>query len=203
MNRLKRKCPYFIGMIVSLICVLCMFFPFFAIKGTEYYYNLFIMLSLSELGFWHILLCIFIVLFCLTIIFTFVICLLEILKDAKLIEFKITIGKITSYLILKFSLITLLVISAVMTLLTWFMILANSDFGLIFGAGPFIILVILLFSVVLFMFLERADYFKNWEEINDTKIKDKNEEQVVTEETPVKEEKAEEEIVIDPEKLDK
>ena len=162
------------------------------------------MLSLSELGFWHILLCIFIVLFYITLIFTFVICLLEILKDAKLVEFKITLGKITSYLFLKFCLITLLVISALMLLLTWFMILANKDYGIVFGAGPFVLLAVLLVGVVLFVFLERADYFKNWEQLKDTKKeKEEKTQDIVVEETFIDEQNKEDEIVIDPEKKDK
>ena len=204
MNRLKRNCPYVIGLIVSIVCLLCAFIPIFWLNGTSYGYNLYINLSLSSLGFWHILLCIFEVMFFITIIAIFVICFLEILKDAKLVEFKITLGKITSLLVLKFCLFTLLTLSATMLLLTWFMILANKDYGIVFGAGPFVLLAVLLVAVVLFVFLERADYFKNWAEVTDTKKeKEEKTQDIVVEETFIDEQNKEDEIVIDPEKKDK
>ncbi len=202
MNRLKRNCPYVIGLIVSIVCLLCAFIPIFWLNGTSYGYNLYINLSLSSLGFWHVLLCIFEVMFFITIIAIFVICFLEILKDAKLVEFKITLGKITSLLVLKFCLFTLLTLSAVITLILWFMILANSDVGLVFGAGTFIILFVILVCIVIYMFLDRGDYFKNWEQLKDTKKESIVQKQDVVEEDEI-DDKIEEEIVIDPEKKDK
>ncbi len=202
MNWLKRNCPYVIGLLLSVFCTVFAFIPIFWIGGTSFGYNLYINLSLSSLGFWHILLCIFETLFFFNVIAIFVISLLEVLKDTKILEFKITLGKITSLLVLKFCFVLLLIISAVMTLLLWFMILANGDIGLVFGAGMFIILFVILLCTIIFMFLDRGDYFKNWEQIKDTKQETTAQKQDVIKEEE-NSDKNEEEIVIEPEKNDK
>ena len=201
MNRLKRKSPYYIGLIISFLSFLCMLLPFFAVKETNFKYNLYIMLSLSSLGFWHVLLCIFVVLFIITLILVIVLSLLEIFKDLKIVEFKITVGKINSYMLLKALLFVLLTISAIMMILTWFMILANADYSLVFGAGPFILIVILLIATIIFVFLERAEYFKNWEQLKTSKAEDQKQD-VAVEEDLLNDNK-EEEIVIDPQNQDK
>ena len=168
MNNLKRKFPYVLGMAISVISLLAMIFAVIVIKNSNIKYSFYDMCYLTNLGFWHVLLSIFLVVYFMLLIFVFFLCLLEILNEYNVVKFEVTVGKITSYLLLKIALITMFILTAIMLFLSWFMILANKQYGIVFGAGPFINLAVLLIGTVLFIFLERADYFKNWENLPKT-----------------------------------
>lgn len=134
MNNLKRKFPYVLGMTISVICLLAMIFAVIVIKNSNIKYSFYDMCYLTNLGFWHVLLCVFLVVYFMLLIFVFVLCLFEILNEYNAVKFEVTVGKITSYLLLKIALITMFILTAIMLFLSWFMILANKQYGIVFGA---------------------------------------------------------------------
>ena len=165
MKNIKTKLPYIIGLVISVLGLLSMLFAYFVTTGgPNMGFNAYQLLSLSSLGFWWVLLCIFHVLMITLFIITIVICTLKLLDETGILTFKITFRKVTSFLVLKCWLILLTAISVVEMFLTWFLILANGDFGLVFGAGTFVLIGILLIGYVVFLFLERNDYFNKDQE---------------------------------------
>lgn len=155
MKLLKQKYQYFIALLISVIGLVCMFFAFLVVQDVLGI-NGFVMATVSGLGAWWVLANIFHVLVFMLLLFIATISILEILDGAGVIKFSISIGRVTSYILIKLALIMLMAFLVVEAFLLWFTILANDIYGLVFGAGVFVELGISLVGFLLLLYFERT-----------------------------------------------
>ena len=108
MKLLKQKYQYFIALLISVIGLVSMFFAFLVVQDVLGI-NGFVMATVSGLGAWWVLANIFHVLVFMLLLFIATISILEILDGAGVIKFSISIGRVTSYILIKLALIILMV----------------------------------------------------------------------------------------------
>ena len=185
MNFIKRTAPYILGLALSVICILCMFINILVVPGVLGI-NGFVLVTVSGLGAWHVLACIFHVLLFILLLFIANICILKILDEANLIKFDVTFRKVTPYILLKLSMFLILIVGIVELFLLWFTILANDIYSIVFGAGIFVVVGLLLIGFILFFYFDRLGYFNKWSGTNTND--DKTEPEIIIENDDANEE---------------
>ena len=178
MSTVKRTFPYVLSIIISSLCLIAMLFAYIVQSQFEIGYNGYEMMNVTQLGFWSVVLCIASFLFVVSLILVVVISFLEIFNDCKVVKFEIIFRKLNSFILVKFLLLLMLVFAFLEMLFTIFLVVANNDIGLALGAGVFILFAVMLIGYILFLFLERANYFETWAKLpkNKKEIEIKNRE---------------------------
>lgn len=170
MKIFKQKLQYFISLGISVVALLCMFFAFLVVEGLIGI-NGFTVSSVEGLGAWYVIANIFHILIFALLLFVIAISLLEILSATGVLDFKVTFRKVTSYILIKLAFLLIITFSILEALFLWFTILANDGYGLVFGAGVFVVLGVSLLGFLLLLFFERSGYFedKRQDEVKQTK----------------------------------
>ena len=170
MNIFKQKLQYFISLGISVVALLCMFFAFLVVEGLIGI-NGFTVSLVEGLGAWYVIANIFHILIFALLLFVTAISLLEILSATGVLDFKVTFRKVTSYILIKLAFLLIITFSILEALFLWFTILANDGYGLVFGAGVFVVLGVSLLGFLLLLFFERSGYFedKRQDEVKQTK----------------------------------
>ena len=170
MTIFKQKLQYFISLGISVVALLCMFFAFLVVEGLIGI-NGFTVSSVEGLGAWYVIANIFHILIFALLLFVIAISLLEILSATGVLDFKVTFRKVTSYILIKLAFLLIITFSILEALFLWFTILANDGYGLVFGAGVFVVLGVSLLGFLLLLFFERSGYFedKRQDEVKQTK----------------------------------
>lgn len=170
MKIFKQKLQYFISLGISVVALLCMFFAFLVVEGLIGI-NGFTVSLVEGLGAWYVIANIFHILIFALLLFVVTISLLEILSATGVLDFKVTFRKVTSYILIKLAFLLIITFSILEALFLWFTILANDGYGLVFGAGVFVILGVSLLGFLLLLFFERSGYFedKRQDEVKQTK----------------------------------
>ena len=170
MKIFKQKLQYFISLGISVVALLCMFFAFLVVEGLIGI-NGFTVSLVEGLGAWYVIANIFHILIFALLLFVTAISLLEILSATGVLDFKVTFRKVTSYILIKLAFLLIITFSILEALFLWFTILANDGYGLVFGAGVFVVLGISLLGFLLLLFFERSGYFedKRQDEVKQTK----------------------------------
>ena len=170
MKIFKQKLQYFISLGISVVALLCMFFAFLVVEGLIGI-NGFTVSLVEGLGAWYVIANIFHVLIFALLLFVVTISLLEILSATGVLDFKVTFRKVTSYILIKLAFLLIITFSILEALFLWFTILANDGYGLVFGAGVFVVLGVSLLGFLLLLFFERSGYFedKRQDEVKQTK----------------------------------
>lgn len=170
MKIFKQKLQYFISLGISVVALLCMFFAFLVVEGLIGI-NGFTVSSVEGLGAWYVIANIFHILIFALLLFVVTISLLEILSATGVLDFKVTFRKVTSYILIKLAFLLIITFSILEALFLWFTILANDGYGLVFGAGVFVVLGVSLLGFLLLLFFERSGYFedKRQDEVKQTK----------------------------------
>ncbi len=170
MKIFKQKLQYFISLGISVVALLCMFFAFLVVEGLIGI-NGFTVSLVEGLGAWYVIANIFHILIFALLLFVVTISLLEILSATDVLDFKVTFRKVTSYILIKLAFLLIITFSILEALFLWFTILANDGYGLVFGAGVFVVLGVSLLGFLLLLFFERSGYFedKRQDEVKQTK----------------------------------
>ena len=170
MKIFKQKLQYFISLGISVVALLCMFFAFLVVEGLIGI-NGFTVSLVEGLGAWYVIANIFHILIFALLLFVLTISLLEILSATGVLDFKVTFRKVTSYILIKLAFLLIITFSILEALFLWFTILANDGYGLVFGAGVFVVLGVSLLGFLLLLFFERSGYFedKRQDEVKQTK----------------------------------
>lgn len=170
MKIFKQKLQYFISLGISVVALLCMFFAFLVVEGLIGI-NGFTVSLVEGLGAWYVIANIFHILIFALLLFVVTISLLEILSATSVLDFKVTFRKVTSYILIKLAFLLIITFSILEALFLWFTILANDGYGLVFGAGVFVVLGVSLLGFLLLLFFERSGYFedKRQDEVKQTK----------------------------------
>ena len=170
MKIFKQKLQYFISLGISVVALLCMFFAFLVVEGLIGI-NGFTVSLVEGLGAWYVIANIFHILIFALLLFVIAISLLEILSATGVLDFKVTFRKVTSYILIKLAFLLIITFSILEALFLWFTILANDGYGLVFGAGVFVVLGVSLLGFLLLLFFERSGYFedKRQDEVKQTK----------------------------------
>ncbi len=170
MKIFKQKLQYFISLGISVVALLCMFFAFLVVEGLIGI-NGFTVSLVEGLGAWYVIANIFHILIFALLLFVITISLLEILSATGVLDFKVTFRKVTSYILIKLAFLLIITFSILEALFLWFTILANDGYGLVFGAGVFVVLGVSLLGFLLLLFFERSGYFedKRQDEVKQTK----------------------------------
>lgn len=194
MNRIKRKFPYVLTAIICSLCLIGMVFAYVVQVSPGYSLGVtgYQLTDISGIGFWYVLLKILHCFFVMFLVIALCISILEILNDAKIIKFEVTFRKVTSFVLVKALLVVLALIAFLELLLVWFTILANGDYGFVFGAGAFINLFILIFGFIIFVYMQR-NYFDKWQELPDKRRS------TIVEVTAENNQEQENEVVVDSE----
>lgn len=192
MKLLKQKMQYFISLGISFVMLICMFFAFLVVSGYVGI-NGFTLAAVQVPSAWYVFANILHVLVFALILTIMAISILEILSATKVINFKVTFRKVTSYIIIQLAFIMLALLLVLEVFMLWFTILYNKEYGLVFGAGVFVELGICILGFLLLLFLERAGYF-NKEETQGAQTQDTQKD--------IHGDDIQEEIVIEPEQND-
>lgn len=170
MKIFKQKLQYFISLGISVVALLCMFFAFLVVEGLIGI-NGFTVSLVEGLGAWYVIANIFHILIFALLLFVIAISLLEILSATGVLDFKVTFRKVTSYILIKLAFLLIITFGILEALFLWFTILANDGYGLVFGAGVFVVLGVSLLGFLLLLFFERSGYFedKRQDEVKQTK----------------------------------
>ena len=157
----KRNAAYIYCIILAALCLIARLFAYVIQSNLNVNIGLngYQMLNVGGLGFWCVLLNIFQYIFIILLIALVCVSILEILNDLNVIKFEIICKKITSLWICKICLFVMFLVGLFEILSVWFLILANSEYFLVFGAGTFVLTAICLIGFLLFILLEKKDVF--------------------------------------------
>ncbi len=172
MNTIKRTFPYVLSIIISSLCLISMLFAYIVMDmsmgdliSLSVGCNGYEIINVTDLGFWSVMLCITSLIFVIFLISVIVLSLLEILNDLGVVKFEVTFRRVTSLILVKFLLFLMLILAFLEMLFTIFLVIANSEQGFVLGAGTFVLFGVVLVGFILFLFLDRADYFKTWSQL--------------------------------------
>lgn len=187
LKKIKKCSPYISTVIFCGVILLCMLIPCLVQKGwgENYSIDAYRLLYLNGMGFWGVMTSIFECLNVILIILLLVFSFLEIAKEAKFIEFVYTNKKITTIKIIRYLLISFVVLSIIQIFFIWFLILGNKDYGLVFGAGQFIITALVIIFSGIFIFFDRNGYWKSWAGQPELEVKEEMPNYTETDETEI------------------
>ena len=153
-EKLKKSFPHIFGLVYILFCIIAMGFCYVILTsdyGDGIGFNGFEIVSAGSLGVWSGLMITFQILSVLVLMMLGCIFVLRILNMYEIVKFEVTYKKLTIEKLVK----GLMLAVAILSTLLWFCclgtILANKDYGLVFGAGSFLFIAVAWIGYILFM----------------------------------------------------